>query len=105
MKSSLQSIEDRLDYIEARQNDLLEDLRLQLAQDHISNSVQNSAKDSLQVNNGPSGSNLMRTRDSRPQVSSKATNSSTKTKKGRQNFFKVSEVENVISNLIDLKGY
>lgn len=105
MKSSLQTLEDRLEFLDSRLAEIFETVRGQLVQDHISNTVHNSVKDSLQGDLEDMGHLQTRTRNSGQYISSKATNSSTKTKKNRQTFYQVSEVEDVISNLIDSKGY
>lgn len=88
----------RVQSLEGRIEEALEDLRQQLQPLKTPDSQQDSMRFSYEQ-----VAEVRRQRH--PNLASKATNSSTKTRKTRQPFFKVSEVEDVISSLIDSKHY
>lgn len=105
MKISLQSIEDRVNFLEDRQKELFDDLRQQLGEQKDSASINSVGKDSLQMNEAEDVPKLTKPKTTLSYTPTRFNQNLGKTSKVRQSFFQVSEVDDVISNLIDNKGY
>lgn len=105
MKISLQSIEDRVNFLEERQKDLFDDLRQQLNCPRDNASINSVGKDSLQMDDTEHLPKATKPKTSNSYTPTRFNQALVKTNKGRQSFFQVSEVDDVISDLIDNKGY